>query len=71
MFSYGTCINIFSLNEFDWFGSTRFSLECLIWGGGGGGVMDKRVTSTPPPPPQYLEMGGGVMVTCIYITEHL
>ena len=31
--------------------------------------MDKQVTSTPP---QYLEMGGGgVLVTCIYITDHL
>ena len=31
-------------------------------------VMDKQVTSTP----QYLEMGGGgVLVTCIYITDHL
>ena len=31
--------------------------------------MDKEVTSTP----QYLEMGGGggVMVACIYITDHL
>ena len=31
-------------------------------------VMDKQVTSTP----QYLEMGGGgVLVICIYITDHL
>ena len=33
-------------------------------------VVEKQVTSTPPPP-QYLEMGGGVLVTCIYITDHL
>ena len=32
--------------------------------------MDKQVTSRPTP--QYLEMGGGgVLVTCIYITDHL
>ena len=31
--------------------------------------MDKQVTSTPPP--QYLEMGGGVLFTYIYITDHL
>ena len=33
--------------------------------------MDKQVTSTTPSP-QYLEMGGGgVLVTCIDITDHL
>ena len=31
-------------------------------------VMEKQVTSTPPPP---IPGNGGVLVTCIYITDHL
>ena len=35
-------------------------------------VMKKKTDNQYPPPTQYLEIGGGgVLVTCIYITEHM
>ena len=33
--------------------------------------MEKQVTSTAPPIPDNARGGGGVLDTCIYITDHL